>query len=224
MRGGEPSSQARGLAESALAWLLDELKDEDLFIVVLGGLVPEVLTRGQEPPVTPNLGTADVDVLLATHVHADRDYGPVEAALDRMGFAATGEAWRWRGRVGDRPVVIEFLCDLDTAREGEEIHPLGCRTLAAANLRGTGFVARDYAWEEITARVSDGRTVTVRARFAGLEGYLLSKAVATRTRAADKDYYDFAYVLLYNRAGAARLRRARGSGTVAFAKSCLAWL
>jgi hypothetical protein len=30
---------------------------------------------------------------------------------------------------------------------------------------------------------------------------LLSKCVAVRTRGLEKDYYDFAYVLLYNRAG-----------------------
>lgn len=33
------------------------------------------------------------------------------------------------------------------------------------------------------------------------EGYLLSKCVTARSRAADKDYYDFVYVLSYNRAG-----------------------
>jgi len=36
---------------------------------------------------------------------------------------------------------------------------------------------------------------------AGLEGYLLPKCVAARTRAADKDYYDLPYVLLHNRVG-----------------------
>lgn len=43
--------------------------------------------------------------------------------------------------------------------------------------------------------------MSVRVRFAGLQGYLLSKCVAVRTRAATKDYYDLAYVLLHNRAG-----------------------
>lgn len=38
-------------------------------------------------------------------------------------------------------------------------------------------------------------------RIAALAGYLLSKAAAARTRGADKDYYDFAYVLLHNHAG-----------------------
>jgi hypothetical protein len=51
------------------------------------------------------------------------------------------------------------------------------------------------------SELADGTHVTVDARFAGLEGYLLSKCVALRARAATKDYYDFVYVLLHNRAG-----------------------
>jgi len=56
-------------------------------------------------------------------------------------------------------------------------------------------------WEELSGTIADGTQVRVRARFAGLEGYLLSKCVAVRTRAATKDYYDLVYVLLHNRAG-----------------------
>ena len=48
--------------------------------------------------------------------------------------------------------------------------------------------------------IADGTQVRVRARFAGLEGYLWSKYVAVHTRAT-KDYYDLVYVLLHNRAG-----------------------
>ena len=69
------------------------------------------------------------------------------------------------------------------------------------NLRGTGYVARDWAWEKLTATGRDGGKVSARVRFAGLEGYLLSKGVAVRTRGLEKDYYDFAFVLLHNRAG-----------------------
>lgn len=81
------------------------------------------------------------------------------------------------------------------------IRPRGCERLAALNLRGTGYVARDFSTETLTAQLEDGQDVTVEARFAGLAGYLLSKCVAARTRAADKDYYDLVYVLLHNRAG-----------------------
>ena len=73
--------------------------------------------------------------------------------------------------------------------------------LSAQNLRGTGYVARDFAWEELNGELVDGTGVTVRVRFAALGGYLLSKCVAVRTRAATKDYYDFVYVLQHNQAG-----------------------
>ena len=81
------------------------------------------------------------------------------------------------------------------------IRPRGCTNLAAAKLRGTGYVARDFVWEELSGTMANGTQVRARARFAGLEGYLLSKCVAVRTRAASKDYYDLVYVLLHNRAG-----------------------
>jgi hypothetical protein len=54
-----------------------------------------------------------------------------------------------------------------------------------------------------------GGEVSVRVRFAGLEGYLLSKCVAVRTRGLEKDYYDFAFVLLHNRAGGAEAAAAQ---------------
>lgn len=102
------------------------------------------------------------------------------------------------------------------------IRPNGCRALGAQNLRGTGYVAGDFVWEQLTGKLVDGTTATVRARFAGLEGYLLSKCVAARTRAATKDYYDLVYVLQHNRSGdpeqaARRLRE----GNLAFALTSL---
>jgi hypothetical protein len=99
------------------------------------------------------------------------------------------------------PVKLEFLCDLPDYREGEVVRPRGCEVLSAQNLRGTGYVARGFAWERVSGVLPDGRKVTVRVRFAGLEGYLLSKCVAVRTRAATKDYYDLVYVMQHNRAG-----------------------
>jgi hypothetical protein len=72
------------------------------------------------------------------------------------------------------------------------------------NLRGTGYVGRDWRWEELLATEPEGEPLTVRVRIAGLCGYLLSKSVAVRTRAATKDYYDFAYVLIHNREGGPR--------------------
>jgi hypothetical protein len=196
------SRETRARAELALVRLLYELRDDDAFLVVLGGLVPELLVRDDDL-IPEHLGTTDVDILLITHVEPDADLGGVERALDRMNFEPdpTEAGWRWRGAVEGWPVKLEFLCDLPDHREGEMIRPRGCTNLAAANLRGTGYVARDFVWEELSGTIANGTQVGVRARFAGLEGYLLSKCVAVRTRAAPKDYYDLVYVLLHNRAG-----------------------
>jgi len=199
----EPRSrESRARAELALVRLLHALGDEDIFMVVLGGLVPEVLAS-DGVLVPEHLGTTDVDVLLITHVDLDADPGRVELALERLDFKPdpAEDGWRWRGPIDGMPVKLEFLCDLPDYREGEVIRPGGCRALGAQNLRGTGYVAGDFAWEELTGRLPDGTVATVRARFAGLEGYLLSKCVAARTRAATKDYYDLVYVLQHNRAG-----------------------
>jgi hypothetical protein len=163
------SRETRARAETALVRLLHALGDEDVFLVVLGGLVPEVLA-GDEALVPEHLGTTDVDVLLITHVDPDADLGSVERALEQLDFkpAPSEDGWRWRGPIEGVPVKLEFLCDLHDYREGELVRPAGCRVLSAQNLRGTGYVARDFAWEELTGKLADGSTVTVRARFAAI--------------------------------------------------------
>jgi hypothetical protein len=199
----ERSRETRARAETALVRLLHELRDDEPFLIVLGGLVPDVLTRDATGTIPEHLGTADVDMLLITHIELDLDMSAVEQALERLDFSPdpSQDGWRWRGLIDGVPVRIEFLCDLADHREGESIRPTGCRKLSAANLRGTGYVARDFTWEQLHGRLADSTRVEVRARFAGLEGYLLSKCVAVRIRAAIKDYYDLAYVLQHNRAG-----------------------
>ena len=113
-----------------------------------------------------------------------------------MDFTPDGDGWRWRGAVDGRFVKIEFLCDLGDQPAESIVTPKGCSALKAVNLRGTGNVEQDY--RDMTLRGPDG---DVHVRYAGLAGYLLSKAAAARTRGADKDYYDLAYVLLHNDAG-----------------------
>jgi hypothetical protein len=194
--------ETRARAELALVRLVHELRDEDAFLVVLGGLVPDILTAG-DGLIPEHLGTTDVDVLLITHIEPDADLSSVERALERIGFepSETEDGWRWRGIVDGVPVKLEFLCDLSDHREHEAIRPRGCTKLAAANLRGTGYVAHDFTHQLLAGDLADGTHVRVSVRFAGLDGYLLSKCAAVRTRAAAKDYYDLAYVLLHNRAG-----------------------
>ncbi|MFI4992843.1 MAG: hypothetical protein ACHQCH_04400 [Solirubrobacterales bacterium] len=203
MREEERSPAARARAESALVRLLHEIGDEAPFLVVLGGLVPAVLAADTPGVIPEHLGTTDIDILLVSHIDPGADLGVVERALEALQFEPDPEqdGWRWQGTIGSTPIRIEFLCDLSQYREGESIRPNGSCRLGAANLRGTGYVAHDFQWENITGALANGTEVQVSVRFAGLQGYLLSKCVALRSRAATKDYYDLAYVLLHNRAG-----------------------
>lgn len=196
------SRRARARAELALIRLVHELDDDRVFLIVLGGLVPDVLAR-RDAQIPEHLGTTDVDMLLITHIHPNNDLSCVESALQRLEFKPdpNTDGWRWGGPIDGVKIKLEFLCDLADHREHEIIRPRGCSSLAAANLRGTGYVAHDFAWERLTGKLADGSEASVRVRFAGLEGYLLSKCVVARTRAAAKDYYDLVYVLLHNRAG-----------------------
>jgi hypothetical protein len=102
--------------------------------------------------------------------------------------------------IGGVPAKVEFLCDRDDLPANQPVALPGCHRLTAANLRGTGFVARDWTKEELSGTI-DGKSVTVMAKYAGLEGYLMAKAYAVRHRGLDRDSYDLVFVLLYNRAG-----------------------
>ena len=144
----ERSPAARALAEQALVWLVHELREATLPIIVIGGLVPEVLAREAEAEAPAHLGTTDVDILIAFHTTLDTDLAPLEQALERAGFTPDpkiAEGWRWRATVDGVPVKIEFLCDLDNQPAYQAIRLPGCNRLTAANLRGTGFVARELA-------------------------------------------------------------------------------
>jgi len=198
----ERSPKTRALAEEALLRLLAALGDQDIDLVVLGGLVPEILTRGQAETIPRHLGTADVDIHISFGIDPDRDLGPLERALETIGATLDPkiDGWRWQVRVGGAHVKIEFLCDRDDAAADQPLALPGCRVLTAANLRGTGFVARDWVEEELTGTIDDEH-VRVMVKYAGLEGYLMAKAHAVRHRGLDRDCYDLVFVLIYNRAG-----------------------
>jgi len=66
-------SESRARTETALVRLLHELGDDGPVLIVLGGLVPAVLTRDPAGVVPDHLGTTDVDVLLITRVDPTLD-------------------------------------------------------------------------------------------------------------------------------------------------------
>jgi hypothetical protein len=145
----ERSPAARARAERALCTLAAHITDDDVPLIVLGGLMPEILTEGRETG-PPHLGTTDVDMLLVAHLEQTEGLTRIEAALEAAGFSTPrGEnGWRWRGIIDGFAVKLEFLYDLDTEPEGIVAIP-GCRVLRANNLRGTGYVAADWTVREL---------------------------------------------------------------------------
>jgi hypothetical protein len=129
----------------------------------------------------------------------------LEHALDRAGFQpdpSESQGWQWRARVEGVSVRVDLLTEDDSKAENY-VARLSER-LGVMNLRGTGYAARDFSAEPLTGELRNGERVTVRANFASLGGYLFAKLVSARVRGKDKDFYDLAYVVRFNREGGAR--------------------
>ncbi len=78
------SSEQRWAAEHyarALPRLACELDAENVFLAVLGGLVPDV-PASDDGLIPKHLGTTDVDVLLITHVEPQADLSALSTRPD----------------------------------------------------------------------------------------------------------------------------------------------
>ena len=196
----ERSRAARRAAERALVRVVHHYGGCPEFVVI-GGLVPELLCAGSD---YRHAGTTDVDV----QVNLEIACGVVqtrrlELALRNAEFEPDGQRiWRWLADGPEQGALVKFelLADLPDQTAGVEIVFDGCESLGAANLRGTGFAARDVEIRTITARVGGVQQVA-EVRVTGLAGFLLAKCAAAHSRRKRKDWYDIAFVLLHNDQG-----------------------
>jgi hypothetical protein len=193
----ERSRAARRAAERALIRVVHHYGGRPEF-VVLGGLVPELLCSGSD---YRHAGTTDVDVQVDLEIALGAaQTRRLEQALVNAEFEPDGERiWRWKADGHERGAVVKFelLADLPDQAAGAEIVFDGCSALGAANLRGTGFAARDVEVRRLTARVQ-GVVQVAEVNVTGLAGFLLAKCAAAHSRRKRKDWYDIAFVLLHN--------------------------
>lgn len=194
------SRVARAAAEAALVRVVHHYGERPEF-VVLGGLVPELLCSTSE---YTHAGTTDVDVQVNLEFAAGSvNTARLEFALRNAEFEPDAErAWRWSAEGIGVGVVVRFelLADLDDQPEGATVRFDECDDLGAANLRGTGFAARDVEIRQVTSKIGGGLH-TVEVNVSGLAGFLLAKTAAAYSRRMPKDWYDIAFVLLHNDAG-----------------------
>jgi hypothetical protein len=193
----ERSRAARRAAERALVRVVHHYGGRPEFVVI-GGLVPELLCAGS---TFRHAGTTDVDVQVDLEIACGAvQTRRLELALRNAEFEPDGERiWRWTADGHERGAVVKFelLADLPDQAAGAEIVFDGCEALGAANLRGTGFAARDVEVRRLTAKVG-GVEHSAEVNVTGLAGFLLAKCAAAHARRKRKDWYDIAFVLLHN--------------------------
>lgn len=193
----ERSRAARRAAERALVRVVHHYGGRPEF-VVLGGLVPELLCTGSG---YQHAGTTDVDVQVDLEIALGAvQTRRLELALRNAEFEPDGERiWRWKADGHEHGAVVKFelLADLPEQAANVEIRFVGCDALGAANLRGTGFAAKDVEVRTLTAKVGGVQNVAD-VNVTGLAGFLLAKCAAAYSRRKRKDWYDIAFVLLHN--------------------------
>lgn len=194
------SQAARAAAELALVRVVHHYGARPEF-VVLGGLVPQLLCSGAG---VAHAGTTDIDVQVDLEIAGGVvNTARLEQALHNAEFTPDRErVWRWATVAdGVRAVVkFELLADLETEPAGAAVVFDDCEQLGAANLRGTGFAARDVDVRRLSAK-DGGVWRNVKVNVTGLAGFLLAKVAAAYGRRKPKDWYDIAFVLLHNDAG-----------------------
>lgn len=208
--GEEPrrSNAARTAAQLALVRVAHHYGGRPEF-VLLGGLVPALLCSAS---TVRHAGTTDVDVqvdleIASGSVHAKR----LEMALRNAEFRPDADrVWRWKLTDGAPAAVVKFelLSDLPDEPAGVTVRFQGCDRLGAANLRGTGYAAKDMSVQKIGAN-DHGTWREAEINVTGLAGFLLAKVAAAHGRQKPKDWYDIAFVLLNNDHGDAYSAAAR---------------
>ncbi|TVQ78117.1 MAG: hypothetical protein EA369_07630 [Bradymonadales bacterium] len=199
--GSERSRVARSAAEAALVRIVHHYGDRPEF-VVLGGLVPELLcsSSGQL-----HAGTSDIDVQVDLEIASGSvQTQRLERALKNAEFSPESERiWRWQTKnngASSAVVKFELLADQDDSPSNATLRFNDCEQLGAANLRGTGYAARDFTKHSLNAKIGD-QELQVDINIAGLAGFLLAKVAAAHSRRKEKDWYDIAFVLIHNNAG-----------------------
>lgn len=196
----ERSRAARRAAERALVRVVHHYGGRPEF-VLLGGLVPEVLCAGS---AFQHAGTTDVDVQVDLEIACGAVQTRwLERALLNAEFEPDAERiWRWKADGPEQGTVIKFelLADLENQASGARIVFDECESLGAANLRGTGFAARDIEVRSLTTKIG-GVWHDAEVNVTGLAGFLLAKCAAAYSRRKRKDWYDIAFVLLHNDQG-----------------------
>jgi hypothetical protein len=186
--------------ERALVTLLGDIGPWKDRVYLAGGLAPRYIVGTLPEGARPHVGTADIDLVIGIAVEDESPeaYRTLEKNLKKGGFKDEA-SFRWKKKVENVTVTIEFLCETDKVDPGKIFKPkdgLGSG-LGAFNVRGAQLVTRDYIKVDIEAeRLDDGGKSRVTVRVANILSYTVLKILAFQDRHENKDSYDLVYCLL----------------------------
>jgi hypothetical protein len=217
--------------ERALVTLLGDIGPWSERVYLAGGLAPRYIVGSLPEGARPHVGTTDVDLVIGLAVgdESPEAYRTLENNLRKAGFKDE-TSFRWRKKIDDVTVTVEFICETDQVAQGKIFKPKGSMGsgLGAFNVRGAQLVTRDYIEVEIDAeRLDEGGRSRVTVRVANILSYTVLKILAFQDRHENKDSYDLVYCLLNlgdgpDEAGRAAAKSAiRGDAQVAAALQLL---
>ncbi len=181
-----------------VATKLGDLLDD---VVIVGGFVPSLLVDQETLPwnLDEHAGTMDLDMGLSLALLREERYRELGLRLKDAGFepdhnrAGNPTSQRWRIRAL-QSTTIDFLIPpgLDTDRGGEirHIEP----DFAAVITPGLHIAFQDKKRVELSGLTPMGEQATRNIWVCGPAALTVLKAIAFRSRGANKDAYDLSYV------------------------------
>lgn len=168
---------------------------EDL--VIVGGLVPSLLIDPDSARGEAHVGTVDLDLGLQIGLARTAHFHRLAARLRDHGFEPgrdeNGELTRHRWVSRPRGILVDFLTPQGSRRKGTlaEVDT----DLEAFATPGLGLAFSDRVWVEMNDARPGTRAGRRKLPVCGPGAFVILKALAFRSRRANKDAYDIDYVL-----------------------------
>lgn len=176
---------------------------------LIGGLVPRYLVKHRPPNVPVHAGTGDVDIVVDLQILAEVDaYRTLEDNLKRLMFERSENAagarvnYRWRRKVGDAVLELEFLSDDPT--QGARLLELPSKggSVTALNIPHSSMVFDFHERVTVSIELLDEKGVCdVTIRHADIVCYTALKALAFTGRGEPKDAHDLTYCMEHGEGG-----------------------
>ncbi len=178
-------------------------------VYLIGGLVPRYLVKQRPPHVPLHAGTGDVDIVVDLQILAEVDaYRTLEENLKKLDFergenhTGTRVNYRWRRKVGDALLELEFLGD-DPAQGARLLElPSKGGNITALNIPHSSIVFDFHEQVTVTIELLDDKGVCdVTIRHADIVCHTALKSLAFDGRAEPKDAHDLVYCIEHGDGG-----------------------